>query len=83
MKADCHDSLERFFQTYGAMDKLVYDGVKEQVIRKTEFKRVVRKYDIRGHSSKKPQSNQNSFKGCIRELRRRWYRTMLRTYLPR
>ena len=65
------------------MDKLVYYGVKEQVGRKTEFQRFVKKYEIRGHSSKNQQSNQNPVDGFIRELRRRWYRTMFRTYFPR
>ena len=65
------------------MDKLVYDGTKEQVVRKTEFQRVVRKYEIRGYSYEKQQSNQNPVEGCICELRRRWYRTTFRTYFPR
>ena len=82
-KADCCDLLVRFVRTYGAMDKLVYYGVKEQVGRKTEFQRFVKKYEIRGHSSKNQQSNQNPVDGFIRELRRRWYRTMFRTYFPR
>ena len=43
----------------------------------------MRKYEIHGHSSKKQLSNYNPVEGCICELRRRWYQTMLRTYCPR
>ena len=48
---------------YGSMDKLVYDGAKEQVGRKTELQRVVRKYEIRVNSSKRQRSNQNPVEG--------------------
>ena len=72
-----------FVREYGAPEKLIYDGGGEQVGRKTEFQRLVRKYDIKGHVAEANQSNQNPVDGCIRELRRRWYRTMFRTYCPR
>ena len=75
--------MDRFVRTYGAMDKIVYDGAKEQVGGNTEFHRAVRKYEIRGHSSKKQQSNNNSVKECILERRRRWYQTTFWTYYPR
>ena len=43
----------------------------------------MRKYEIKGHVTEKKRPNQNAVEGCIRELRRRWYRTMFRTYCPK
>ena len=82
-KSEAHKGLDTFVREYGAPEKLIYDGGGEQVGRKTEFQRLVRKYDIKGHVAEANRSNQNPVEGCIRELRRRWYRTMFRTYCPR
>ena len=43
----------------------------------------MRKYEIKGPITETNRSNQNSVEGCIREIRRRWYCTMFRTYCPR
>ena len=43
-KFDCHRVKE-----YGAPDKMTYDGAQEQIGKKTEFQRVMRKYEIKGH----------------------------------
>ena len=82
-KKDCHESLEKFVKEYGAPDKMIYDGSGEQTGRKTEFQRLMRKYEIKGHASEPERSNQNPVEGCIRELRQRWYHTIFRTYCPR
>jgi hypothetical protein len=79
-KLDCHEGLDEFIRTYGAMEKLVYDGAPEQIGRKSNFQAVMRKYDIKGRVAEKGHSNQNPVEGCIRELRRRWCCTMFRTY---
>ena len=75
-KADCHEGLETFVRKYGAMERLIYDGAPEQIGRKTDFQRIMRKYDIRGHIAESGRSSQNPVEGCIRELQRRWFRTM-------
>ena len=82
-KSDCHEALDRFIKDYGAPDTLVYDGAKEQVGPKTEFQATVRKYGIKGHTTERERSNQNPVEGVIRELRKRWYREVFRTYCPR
>ena len=41
------------------------------------------KYEIKGHITETKRSNQNKVEGHIIELRRIWYRTMSRMYLPR
>ena len=82
-KSDCHEGLDKFIKEYGAPDKMIYDGAPEQVGKKTEFQRIMRKYEVKGHAAEAHRSNQNPVEGCIRELRRRWFRTMFRTYCPR
>ena len=82
-KSDCHEALDRFIKEYGAPETLVYDGAKEQAGPKTEFQAKIRKYGIKGHTSERERSNQNPVEGVIRELRKRWYREMFRTYCPR
>ena len=81
-KSDCHLGLYKFVKECGAPDKMTYDGAQEQIGRKTEFKIVMRKYEIKGHVTEKKRPNQNAVEGCIQEIRRRWYRTMFKTYCP-
>ena len=48
-KYDCHLGLYKFVKEYGAPDKITYDGAQEKIGRKTEFQRVMSKYEIKGH----------------------------------
>ena len=50
------------------MEQLIYDGSPEQIGRKTEFQRIMQKYDIRGYVAEPGRSKQNPVEGCIREL---------------
>ena len=45
--------LDKFFKEYGAPDKMTYDVAQEQIRRKTEFQRVMRKYEIKGQVTEK------------------------------
>ena len=67
-KDDCHEGLEKFVREYGAMERLIYDGVPKQIRRKTEFQRIMQKYDIRGHIVESGRSSKNPVEVCIREL---------------
>ena len=60
--------LKTFVHKYGAMEQLIYDGAPEQIGRKTEFQRMMRKYDIRVHVAESGRSKQNPVEVCIREL---------------
>ena len=82
-KKDSYEGLDKFVKAYGAPDKMIYDGAGKQVRRKTEFQRLMRKYEIKGHAAEPNRSNQNPVEGCIRELRRRWFRKIFRTYYTR
>ena len=43
-KSDASEVLDKFVRKYGVPNKLVYDIGAEQVRRKTEFQRLMRKY---------------------------------------
>ena len=60
-----------------------YGGAPEQVRPHTKFQANMRKYYIKGHTTKTKRSNQNPVKGVIRELRKKWYREMFHTYSSR
>ena len=52
-KSDCQIGLDKFFREYREPDKMTYDGAQEQIRRKTEFQRVMRKYENKGHGTEK------------------------------
>ena len=64
-KSDFHLGLDKFVKEYGAPDNMTYDGAQEQIVRKTEFQKVMRKYEIKGHVTEKKRSKQNAVEGCI------------------
>jgi hypothetical protein len=82
-KGDCHHALDDFIQDFGAMDLLISDGSAEQCGTNTEFQRKVRKHRIGHKRSEKDRQNQNPAEGVIREVRKRWYRTIFKTNCPR
>jgi hypothetical protein len=61
---------------------LRHDGAPEMVGKKSEFQRQVRKYNIRTHVSEPGLHNQSPAEGVVRELKRRWYRTMFKNQVP-
>ena len=82
-KSDWHEALGKIVEVYGAPNSMIYDGAQEQVGPGTKFKSNLRKYGIHGHTSESERSNQNPAEGVIRELRKKWYWKMFRTYCPR
>ena len=50
------------------MERLIYYGALEQIGRKTEFQRIMQKYDISTHIAESGRSSHNPVEGCIREL---------------
>ena len=70
-KKDSYEGLDKLVKAYGAPDKMLYDGAGEQIGRKTEFQRLMRKYEIKEQAAEPNRSNQIPVEGCIRELWRR------------
>ena len=82
-KSECHEPLKRFVKEYGSPYEMITDGSKEQCGRKTEFASTLRKYDIYHKIIEPERHNQNPCEGVIRELRKRWYRTIFKSNCPR
>jgi hypothetical protein len=82
-KSDCHETLDNFVNDYGAMDLLISDGSAEQCGLHTEFQRKIQKYQIQHKRSEKDRPNQNPAEGVIREVRKKWHRTMFKTNCPK
>ena len=82
-KSEAGDALNSFVRDYGVPRVLRYDGSKEQALPGTKFQKTIRKYDIRGKCGEPYRPNQNPAEGVIRELRKKWYRTMFKTNCPR
>ena len=82
-KPKAGDALRTFFQEFGVPDKLTFDVSKDQGQRKTEFIKQIRKNDIDFHVIEPDRHNQNPCEGVIREVRRKWFRTMIRNRVPR
>ena len=76
------DALRVFCQEYGAPELLRHDGSKEQCKKNTEFQRQVRRHDIKTHVSEPGMHNQSPAEGVVREVRKKWYRAMVKKRIP-
>lgn len=81
-KSSAGDSLRQFIHDFGRPEKLTFDGSQEQCGRKTEFMANIRKYLIDHHVTEPYRPNHNFAEGVIREVRRKWFRVMVRKNVP-
>ena len=77
------DALKKFITYFGVPDKIVMDGAAEQMGRKTTFIQQVRNYHIDFHSTELEQYNQSRVEGVIRDLRKKWFRVMIKRSVPK
>lgn len=82
-KARAGEALQEFCTEFGVPEKLTFDGSREQNGRNTEFMRTIKKHHIQHHTIEAERHNQNPAERTIRELRRKWFRTMVRRRVPR
>lgn len=82
-KKKAGDALRLFCQEFGVPEHLTFDGSKEQTKKGTQFMKQIRRHDIDYHISEPGMHNENPVEGCIRELRRKWYRIMIRKKAPK
>ena len=82
-KAKAGQALREFCRDFGIPQKLTFDGSKEQTQKGTEFMKSIRQYNIDYHISEASLHNQNPVEGVIREIRKKWYRTMIRRRVPK
>ena len=82
-KSKAGDALKVFCREFGVPFDLTFDGSKEQCNKNTTFMKQIRKCGIKYHVSEPNVHNQNPVEGVIREIRRKWFRTMVRKRVPR
>ena len=82
-KSKAGDALRLFCAEFGVPDRLVFDGSKEQTGKNTEFMKQIRKNNIDFHVAEAERHNQNPAEGVIREIRKKWFRVMVRKQVPR
>ena len=82
-KRKAGDALRTFCREFGVPTKLIVDGSGEQTGKHTEFMRQVRVHDIDLHIAETGIHTQSPAEGVVREVRRRWYRTMFKKRVPK
>jgi hypothetical protein len=82
-KKDAGQALKTFVLELGVPAELTIDGSMEQTKPGTEFSKCCRRNDIKVTRTEPERPNQNPAEGVIREVRRRWFRTMIRKRVPR
>ena len=82
-KGKAGDALRTFCREFGVPEKLIVDGSMEQTGKGTEFMRQVRTNGIDLKVAEPGLHNQSPAEGVVREVRRRWYRTMFKKRVPK
>ena len=67
-----------FSHDFGITEHLTFDGYSAQVGQNTLFMKTVIKYDTQYHISSPCRPNENPDEVSIKELKKRWYRIMLK-----
>ena len=82
-KSSAGQALKQFISDFGIPDKLVCDGASEQVGKQTEFQSTVQKHAIDLHVPEPHRHNQSKVEGVVQEIRKRWFRIMLKKKVPK
>ena len=82
-KSSIGQALKQFISNFGIPDKLVCDGSAEQVGKRTEFQSTVWKNSIDLHVTKPHRHNQSKVEGVVWEIRKCWFRVMLKKKVPK
>ena len=75
--------IQRFVHEYGAPTKLIMDNAGEQTGHDTDMMKTIQKHQVRHRQIEPQQYNHNKAEAAIRELKWKWYRTMLRIEVPK
>ena len=76
-------TLADFAHDFGIPEILVFDGAMAQQGKNTLFMKNVRKYYIKHHISNPRRPNENPAESAIREIKKRWFRIMVKRRVPR
>ena len=83
LKSMAGEGLRQIVHDYGRPEHLTFDGSGEQCGKKTEFMKNIRKYSIDYKITEPDRPNHNFAEGVIREIRKKWYRIMVKKRVPR
>jgi hypothetical protein len=76
------DTLTQFIGNFGAPAHLTFDGASVQTGPRTRFLEAIRRYEIKYHVSGPRRPNENPAEQSIHEIKKRWYRIMLKKKVP-
>jgi hypothetical protein len=76
------DTLTQFINDYGVPEHPTFDGAAVQTGPKTRFMEAIRRYEIKYHVSCPRRPNDNPAEQAIHEVKKRWYRIMLKKKVP-
>jgi Reverse transcriptase (RNA-dependent DNA polymerase) len=82
-KSMAGEGLRQFIHEYGRPEHLTFDGSREQNGRKTEFMKNIRMYSINHKVTEPERPNHNFAEGVIREVRKKWFRIMVKRKVPK
>ena len=77
------ETLDDFVHDFGVPEHLAFDGFQSQVWGNMNFNNNLCRYRIDHHISAPRRPNKNSAEGSIREIKRRFYRTMESKRVPK
>jgi hypothetical protein len=76
------DTLTQFVSDVGAPEHLTFDRAAVQTGPKTKFMLAIRRYEIKYHVLGPRRPNENPAEQAIHEVKKRWYRMMLKKDVP-
>ena len=76
-------TLKMFFQDFGVPQKPIFDGSKKKPCKGTTFVKEFHRQGIHYHISEHDLHNQNPVEGVVKEVRRKWYHTMVKKRVPK
>ena len=76
------DTLTQFISDFGVPERLTFDGASVQTGPRTRFMDAIRKYEIKYHVSGPRRPKENPAEQSIHEVKKRWYRIMLKKKVP-
>ena len=81
-KSHAGKAFTEFINEFGVPNELVMDGAMEQTGKHTDFRKALDKHEVSWDVTEPHRHNQNRAEMAIRELKRKWYRIMVRKRVP-
>jgi hypothetical protein len=76
-------ALRQFIRDFGEPEQLTFDGSAEHTKFKTDFMKHIRDLGIDFHITEPHRSQQNRAEAAIREIKKRWFRQMVKRKVPK